>query len=53
LRAEIVKPHRARNKVIDHERVWGIQEKPIEVAAVYEVTRRVESATWWFFARTR
>jgi hypothetical protein len=37
LRAEIVNRIVLGNKVIDHERVWGVREGPIEIAAVYEV----------------
>ena len=48
LRAEIVNRIALGNKVIDHERVWGIQEGPVEVAAVYEVSGG-QIRTVWFF----
>ena len=37
LRAEIVRRIVLGNKVIDHERVYGVREQPYEVVAVYEV----------------
>ena len=35
------------NKVIDHERVFGVQESPLKVAAIYEVTPE-GIAKFWF-----
>src|SRR5207247_6624687 len=37
LRAEIVNRIVLGDKVIDHERVWGVRDTPIEVAAIYQV----------------
>ena len=37
LRAEIVNRIVLGDKVIDQERVWGIRDSPIEVAATYQV----------------
>jgi hypothetical protein len=49
LRADILNRIVLGNKVIDHERVWGIRAAPIEVAAVYEVVgERIERV--WFFS---
>jgi hypothetical protein len=49
LRADIVNRIVLGNKVIDHERVWGVREGPMEVAAVYEVVgQRIERV--WFFS---
>jgi hypothetical protein len=48
LRAEIVNRIELGNKVIDHERVWGIREGPIEVAAVYEVADGLIQRVWFF-----
>jgi hypothetical protein len=49
LRADIVNRIVLGNKVIDHERVWGVREGPMEVAAVYEVVGpRIERV--WFFS---
>jgi hypothetical protein len=48
LRAEILNRIVLGNKVIDHERVFGVQDTPIEIAAVYEVIGdRIEYV--WFF----
>lgn len=48
LRAEIVNRMVLGNKVIDHERVWGVRDDPIEVAAVYEVVGEVIERVWFF-----
>ena len=37
LRAEILSRTVIGNKVIDHEKTWGIQAEPVECAVVYEV----------------
>jgi hypothetical protein len=36
------------NKVIDHERVWGVRDAPIEIAAVYEVVAGLIERVWFF-----
>jgi len=48
LNAQIVKRITLGNKVIDHERVRGIAEQPVEVAAVYEVTGGLIRKVWFF-----
>ena len=48
LRAEIVRRIVLGNKVIDHERIWGIRDTPVEVAAVYEVERGLIQRVWFF-----
>jgi hypothetical protein len=49
LRADIMNRIVLGNKVIDHERVWGVRAGPMEVAAVYEVVgERIERV--WFFS---
>jgi len=50
LRAEIVNRIVLGNKVIDHERVWGVREGAIEIAAVYEVTGELIERVWFFAA---
>jgi hypothetical protein len=35
------------NKVIDQERVHGVQEVPMEVAAIFEVTAAGISKVWF------
>ena len=48
LRAEIVSRIELGNKVIDHERVWGVRADPIEVAAIYEVAEGLIQRVWFF-----
>ena len=36
------------NKVIDHERISGVRERPFEAAAVYEVADGLIRAVWFF-----
>ena len=48
LRAEIVNRIVLGNKVIDHERIWGIRDGPIEVAAIYEVVEGLIARAWFF-----
>lgn len=47
LRAELLSRMVIGNKVIDHERVLGVQEEPMEVAAIYEVTPAGISTVWF------
>jgi hypothetical protein len=47
LHAELVNRMVFGNKVIDQERVTGIQESPMEVAAIYEVTPSGISKVWF------
>jgi hypothetical protein len=48
LRAEIVNRIVLGNKVIDHERVWGVRDGPMEIAAVYEVAGELIERVWFF-----
>lgn len=48
LRAELLGRIVAGNKVIDHERVFGLGERPFEVAVVYEVNGGRIAAVWYF-----
>jgi hypothetical protein len=48
LRAEIVNRIVLGNKVIDHERIWGIRDGSIEVAAIYEVVEGLIARAWFF-----
>lgn len=47
LHAELVNRMVFGNKVIDHERVTGVQDTPLEVAAIYEVTPAGISKVWF------
>lgn len=51
LHAELVSRMVLGNKVIDHERVTGVQPEPLEVAAVYEVTPQGISTVWFIAAQ--
>jgi hypothetical protein len=48
LRAEILNRIVVGNKVIDHERVWGIRRDPIEVVAVYQIVRGLIECVWFY-----
>ena len=48
LRAEIVNRIVLGNKVIDHERVWGVRDAPVEIAAIYEVAGELIERVWFF-----
>ncbi len=48
LRAEIVNRIVLGDKVIDHERVWGVRDTPIEVAAIYQVAAGLIERVWFF-----
>ena len=47
LRAGLVNRMVYGDKVIDHERVFGFQESPLEVAAIYEVTPEGIAKVWF------
>jgi hypothetical protein len=48
LHAELLNRMVIGNKVIDHERVVGVGEHPIEVAAAYEVINESIKRVWFF-----
>ncbi len=47
LRAELVNRMAFGNKVIDQERVFGVQDEPMEVAVIFEVTAAGISKVWF------
>ena len=49
LHAEILSRIVMGSKVIDHERVTGIGEKPLEAVAVYEVVDGLIKTVWFFY----
>ena len=49
LHAEILSRIVLGNKVIDHERVVGIREQPLEAVAVYEVENGLIKTVWFFY----
>jgi hypothetical protein len=50
LHAELVNRMVLGNKVIDHERISGVNAQVIEVAVVYEVSNGLIHCTWAFAA---
>lgn len=46
LHAEIVNRIVLGNKVIDHERITGIQKDPVEVVVIYEVQNSLIQRAW-------
>jgi hypothetical protein len=50
LHAELVNRMLLGNKVIDHERISGVRERPFDVAAVYEVANDLIRTAWFFAA---
>jgi hypothetical protein len=48
LHAEIVNRIVLGNKVIDHERILGVRDTPIEIAAVYEMIGELIERVWFF-----
>ena len=49
LRADLLGRIAFGNKVIDHERIFGLGDKPVEAAAVYEVTGGLISTVWFYY----
>ena len=49
LHAEILSRIVLGNKVIDHERVTGIGERPLEALAIYEVADGLITSVWFFY----
>ena len=49
LHADIVTRIVLGNKVIDHERVRGIREEPVEALAIYEVEGDLIRTVWFFY----
>ena len=49
LHAEILARIVLGNKVIDHERVRGIRETPVEAVAIYEVVAGLIETVWFVY----
>ena len=49
LHAELVNRMAFGNKVIDHERVSGIRDTPLEALAIYEVSAGLIDRVWFFY----
>jgi hypothetical protein len=50
LRAELVNRIAFGNKVIDHERIYGVLEEPFEIAVVYEIVDGLIQTMWAYSA---
>jgi hypothetical protein len=50
LQAQVLNRMVLGNKVIDHERITGLGDAPLEAAAVYEVTGGMISTVWFYYA---
>jgi hypothetical protein len=49
LHAEILSRIVLGNKVIDHERVTGIRDQPLEALAIYEVSGGLITTVWFYY----
>ena len=49
-RAELLGRMAFGNKVVDHERVFGLRPEPFEAVAVYEVNSELIERVWFFAA---
>ena len=50
LHAQVLNRMVLGNKVIDHERISGLGDAPLEAAAVYEITCGLISTVWFYYA---
>jgi hypothetical protein len=48
LRAQVVNRMLLGGKVIDHERIWGLADIPIETVVVYHVVADLIATVWFF-----
>src|SRR5664279_5087379 len=48
LKAQLVNRMLLGGKVVDHERIWGLGDAPIEAVAVYHVVDDLISTVWFF-----
>lgn len=49
LRAELLNRMTLGDKVIDHERIHGLGERPTEVVAVYRISDGLIANVWFFY----
>lgn len=50
LHAQVLNRMVLGNKVIDHERITGLGDAPLEAAAVYEITGGLIGTVWFYYA---
>ena len=48
LKAELIHRQVMGNKVFDFERIWGVGDGPVEMAAVFDVRDGLIEASWMF-----
>lgn len=48
LKAELLSRIVLGNKVIDHERIWGLNEQPLEAVGVYAVVDGLIQHVWFY-----
>ncbi|WP_437661577.1 nuclear transport factor 2 family protein [Sorangium sp. So ce1182] len=48
LRAALLARMCVGNKVVDHERIWGLGEQTVDIIAAYEITGGLISTMWIF-----
>ena len=48
LRAELLNRIVLGNKVIDHERIWGLTEQPLDALGVYSVVNGLIQYVWFY-----
>lgn len=49
LRAEVLDRIVLGSKVVDHERIWGLGEAPVEAVEVYHVIDDLIATVWFFY----
>ena len=49
LRAEVINRILLGSKVVEHERIWGLGEAPVEGVAVYRVVEDLIATVWFFY----
>lgn len=50
LNAQVLNRMVLGNKVVDHERITGLGDAPLEASAVYEIRGGLITAVWFFYA---
>lgn len=50
LRAQVLNRMVLGNKVVDHERIAGLGDAPLEAAAVYEIKGGFISTVWFYYS---
>jgi hypothetical protein len=48
LRAELLSRMELGNKIVDRERIWGVNEEPLEMVVIFEVKEGLIETIWGF-----